>query len=192
VPRLPLLAQWRDERVRAQRAERYVALLMEAPSEPLVSQLATMTDGDTDHAAWEWRYARRALGLIVAERFAQDDRTVSEIAAVLSERQLADPAVAPARRGLVQDQFNERLSAYRGAVANRISSDPLPVRLGFVLLRFERPTVPTAQAAATLGLLLDGMASDLNQALAELYGRPALLEPTGTAAPRKGAPVRVD
>jgi hypothetical protein len=179
-PRLPFLARWREDRVRAQRAERYVDLLMAAPPEAAVTQWSTMTDGDPDHAAWEWRYARRALGLIVAERYAQDDRTVAEIAEVLSERQLADAAVDPTRRTLMQAQFNERLSAYRGAVANRISSDPLSVRLGFVLLRFERPTVPTPQAAARLGLALDAMMADLNQALAEIYGAPEIHAPGQT------------
>ncbi len=147
---------------------------MGEPPSALVERLAQLADGDPDHAAWEWRYARRALGLIVAERDAQDDRTVSEIAAALGERQLADPEVAPDRRELARQQFNERLTAYRGAVANRVSSDPLAVRLGFVMLRFERPSVLTPQAAATLGIALDGLMADLNAALADIYGPPAI------------------
>jgi hypothetical protein len=176
TPRMPLLKRWRADRLRAQQAERYVDLLMAPPPLALVERLAQIADGDFDHAAWEWRYARRALGLIVAERDAQDDRTVSEIAAVLGERQLSDPDVAPDRRDLARQQFNERVTAYRGAVANRVSSDPLAVRLGFVLLRFERPSVLTPQAAATLGIALDELMADLNAALAEIYGPPAIAD----------------
>ncbi len=173
---MSLLQKWRADRLRRQQAERYVELLMAPPPEALVERLAQLGDGDADHAAWEWRYARRALGLIVAERDAQDDRTVSEIAAVLGERQSVDPEVAADRRELARQQLNERVTAYRGAVANRVSSDPLAVRLGFVLLRFERPSVLTPQAAASLGVALDAMMADLNASLAEIYGPPAIAD----------------
>ena len=67
---LPFLRQRREDRARAQRADRYAALLMVPPPDALVDQLADLTDRDPDHARWEWRYARRALGVIVAERVA--------------------------------------------------------------------------------------------------------------------------
>jgi hypothetical protein len=59
-------------------------------------------------------------------------------------------------------------------VANRISADPLSVRLGFVLLRFQPPPVPTPQAAATLGLALEAVVDELNEQLAGIYGPPKL------------------
>ena len=170
----PFLRQWREDRARAQRADRYAALLMVPPPDALVDQLADLTDRDPDHARWEWRYARRALGVIVAERDAQDDRTASEIVAAFGERQALDPDVAPDRRAISLRQFNERLAAYRGAVANRISADPLSVRLGFVLLRFQPPPVPTPQAAATLGLALEAVVDELNEQLAGIYGPPTI------------------
>jgi YD repeat-containing protein len=174
---LPFLRQWREDRARAERAERYATVLMAPPPEALVAQLASLTDGDVDHAGWEWRYARRALGLIVAERDAQDDRTASEIVSAFSNRQAVDPDVAPERRAMSLRQFNDRLAAYRGAVANRISADPLSVRLGFVLLRFQPPATPTPQAAATLGLALADVVEELNTQLSAIYGPPVLLEP---------------
>jgi hypothetical protein len=112
--------------------------------------------------------------LIVAERDAQDDRTASEIVAAFGDRQALDPDVAPDRRAISLRQFNERLAAYRGAVANRISADPLSVRLGFVLLRFQPPPEPTPQAAATLGLALEAVVDELNEQLAGIYGPPKL------------------
>lgn len=171
---LTFLRTWRAARVRTQRAERFADTLMVAPPRALVSQLADLTDGDVDHAAWEWRYARRALGIIVAERDAQDDRTASEIVAAFSARQALDADVAADRRAIALRQFNDRLAAYRGAVANRVSADPLSVRLGFVLLRFQPPATPTPAAAAALGLALEALMAELNGALAAIYGPPVL------------------
>ncbi len=183
---LPFLRQWREERARLQRADRYAEVLMAPPPEALVAQLAELTDGDRDHAAWEWRYARRALGIIVAERDAQDDRTASEIVAAFGDRQALDPDVAPERRAMSLRQFNERLAAYRGAVANRVSADPLSVRLGFVLLRFHPPQAPSAHAAATLGLALEAVVVELNAALRGIYGPPKMEEDERARVAREG------
>lgn len=174
TPGLPLLRHWRLARERRHGAERFAELLMTPPPPALVAHLAALTDGDEDHAGWEWRYARRALGLLVAEQDAQDDRTVSEIAAALGERQEADPDVAVARRALARTQFNERLAAYRGAVHNRVSADPLAVRLGFVLLRFARPSAPMAPSAATLGVALAALMDELEAGLSAIYGPPVI------------------
>jgi hypothetical protein len=173
-PGLPLLRHWRLARERQLSAERYAELLMAPPPEALVAHLASVTDGDEDHAAWEWRYARRALGVLVAEQDAQDDRTVRDIAAALGERLEADPDVAEARRALARAQFNERLAAYRGAVQNRVSADPLAVRLGFVLLRYARPSAPLAPAAATLGVALAALMDELEAGLTAIYGPPVI------------------
>ena len=93
------------------------------------------TAGDQDHARWELRYARRALGLLVAQRDALDDRTASLVARALTDAMAADPAVAVSAAGLVERQFNDRLTAYRDALQQRSPEEP-GARLGRVLLVF--------------------------------------------------------
>ena len=78
------------------------------------------TRGDVDHARWELRYARRALGLIAAQRDALDDRTASVVARELAEafaqrsehrrRHDARPPSGSSTRGS---------SAYRDGLASR-------------------------------------------------------------------------
>ena len=77
--------RWRDDRDLQRKADTYVASLMREPAEADVEWLArTATRGDADHARWELRYARRALGLIVAQRDALDDKTGSDVARTLA------------------------------------------------------------------------------------------------------------
>ena len=75
---MPLFARWRAERDLQRKAESFVAVLFREPGAADVQWLAeAATRGDADHALWELRYARRALGLIAAQRDALDDRTAS-------------------------------------------------------------------------------------------------------------------
>src|SRR5262245_1967900 len=75
---MPLFARGRAERELQRKAEAFVAVLFREPDPADVQWLAeAATRGDTDHALWELRYARRALGLIAAQRDALDDRTAS-------------------------------------------------------------------------------------------------------------------
>ncbi len=82
---LPFLRAWREERLLRQRAAAYVRTLSGEPEAADVDGLARdVTRGDVDHARWELRYARRALGLLVAGRDALDDRTASVVARELA------------------------------------------------------------------------------------------------------------
>src|SRR6185437_12094853 len=73
---VPLFARWRAERDLERRATTFVQTLFVEPGSADVEWLARVaTRGDLDHARWELRYARRALGLIAAQRDARDDRT---------------------------------------------------------------------------------------------------------------------
>ena len=70
------LKEWTLDREQRRRATTYVSALFAEPSEADVEWLSLHgTDCDTDHARWELRYARRALGLLGAQRDALDDRT---------------------------------------------------------------------------------------------------------------------
>src|SRR5947199_9634982 len=115
---MPLFARWRAERDLARKAAAYVAAIFRDPDPTDVEWLATTaTRGDTDHAQWELRYARRALGLIAAQRDALDDRTASIVARELSEAVSRDSRIAAGMTETAERQFNARLSAYRTGLA---------------------------------------------------------------------------
>jgi hypothetical protein len=158
-------------------AASYVRVLWEEPADTDVRWLAeTATAGDLDHARWELRYARRALGLLVAQRDALDDLTGSLVARALQESLASDPAVAVGASALAGRQFNERLAAYRDALQQRSRESP-GIRLGRVLLVFAG-SVRAARGAglAPAGELLARYLEEANAALRQAFGAPDLPE----------------
>src|SRR5205085_3770546 len=110
---------------------------MREPSDADVEWLArSATKGDADHARWELRYARRALGLIVAQRDALDDQTGSAVARQLSDALARDNNVDAAKLEVADRQFNARISAYRDGLDSKASGVPVVVRLGQTLFAF--------------------------------------------------------
>src|SRR6478609_4419409 len=92
---MPVFARWRAERELQRKAATYVAALFHEPAPADVEWLtANATRGDVDHAQWELRYARRALGLIAAQRDALNDRTASVVAREISEAFARDQHIA--------------------------------------------------------------------------------------------------
>jgi hypothetical protein len=133
---MTLFTRWRAEREFQRRAERFVERLLAEPSDDDVRWLAqAATHGDTDHARWELRYAKRSLGLITAERDALDDRTGSVVARALADATSRDPQVATEMHEIAERQFNARLSAYRDALTARAGS-ATGARLGQTLFAF--------------------------------------------------------
>ena len=132
------------------------------------------TDCDTDHARWELRYARRALGLIAAQRDALDDRTASLVATELARSLANDPAIAPGKIRMAERQLNARLSAYGDALGNR-EGEGSGWHLGRTLLEFAghrdavRPNV-----VATAGDLLARYLGEANAALRKSFGAATL------------------
>lgn len=105
------------------------------PDEDDVRWLATITgDGDMDRARWELRYARRAFALLVAERDALDDRTGSLVAREMRQALQMDRSVAAGMVKVAERQFNQRLTSFRGALADRSAADSPDVRVARVLL----------------------------------------------------------
>src|SRR5689334_25400440 len=109
-----LFRSFRDDRALLKRSAAYAAVLMQEPSPHDVDWLAgNATRGDVDHARWELRYARRALGLIAAQLDALDDRTASIVAHEIAEAFDRDRNIAAGMLETAERQFNARLSAYR-------------------------------------------------------------------------------
>lgn len=175
---MPFLDRWRAERQVRARAAAYAAALSHDPDPELTDWLAnTATGGDTDHARWELRYARRALGLLAAERDALDDRTASLVASALSVEFRKDPAIAKDRIELAERQFNQRLSAYGTAVRERQPGSSTSERVAREMLRFaggEQPWEPAT--VAHLAEAVAGFLTRTNEELRRVFGQAALPE----------------
>ncbi len=160
-----------------QKAAAYARAIWADPAEPDVEWLASAaTAGDMDHARWELRYARRALGLLAAQRDAMDDRTGSLVARAVTEAMAMDPAVAVSAAALAERQFNDRLTAYRDALQQR-SRESVGTRLGRVLLVFAG-SVRAARGAGLqpAGELLGRYLDEANAALRQAFGAVELPE----------------
>lgn len=185
---LPFTSEWRTERDRQRRARSVVAALRREPHEADVAWLAdAAADGDADHARWELRYARAALGLLVAQRDALDDRTAAEISAALLAAQAEDPGVALDRRELAEMQFNERLTAYREAMQLRGGTVSASDRVGRCLLAFASDGARTAGTPLAYAIeLLERYAEEAGEVLRETYGEARLPEDVKPSVLRPG------
>lgn len=185
MPLGSLFGSSRANSARHARARHYVQTLMVEPPDDAVEALAVVGDGDRDHARWELRYARRTLGLLVAARDALDDRTASDVAAALEDAHRNDPNIAAGRIAVADRQFNERLAAYREAMAERGAELSTSERLGYVLLTFARATDRGGQHLSQAARVVGEMLGDCNASLREAYGEAQLPE---TVKPSEIAP----
>lgn len=116
-------------------AQAYIAVASSEPDEADVAWLASILgDGDIDRARWEFRYARRAFALLVAERDALDDRTGSLVAREMRQALQMDRSVAAGMVGVAERQLNQRLAYFRTAFSERSSTESTDVRLARVFL----------------------------------------------------------
>jgi hypothetical protein len=185
---MPLFARWRAERDLRRRSVAYVASLLEEPSDPDARWLAdAATRGDLDHARWELRYARRAVGLIVAQRDALDDRTGSSVGRALAEAFERDPNIATDRLAVARHQFNSRLGAYRDILTSRPpatrTAGPRPpggetqLRLGRILLAFAGgPVGPNTREVPRAGEIVTSYIDAAHEALRNAFGVASLPE----------------
>jgi len=159
-------------RRRRRRADAVVSRLFREPGEADVLWLAdAATGGDADHARWELRYARRALGLIAAQRDALDDQTASDVAAAIASAFAIDPHVAPGNRELAERQFNDRVSTYRDALQTRGGPISPSDTLGRMLLAFASDSARTAGSPLPRAIqLMEGYLAEAGEALRAAYG----------------------
>jgi hypothetical protein len=173
---MPLFKKWRAARQLQRKADQYVGALVVEPTSADVAWLAgAATRGDEDHARWELRYARRAIGLLVAQRDALDDRTGSLVARALSDAFERDQRIDRDRRELAERQFNARLSAYRDALAARVADSA--IRLGQTLLAFAGGSFREIDANVRRGgAVLVDYEKEANETLRHVFGTAALPE----------------
>jgi hypothetical protein len=184
-----MLGRWKAERLRQRRAAEYVALLMHEPDEADAAWLSDVaTRGDLDHARWELRYLRRALGQVVAERHALDDVTGSEVARQLDAAAARDPNIARDLLELAERQYNARLSAYRDGLDAR-GGAPTTVRLGQTLLAFAGGAFRQRdEVVHRAGALADAEVDRAASALRDAFGVAQLPDdlPPSALAAREG------
>ncbi len=154
----------------------YVAHLVGDPPDADVVWLANiMLSKDEDHARWELRYARRAVGLLVADRDALDDRTPSLVADALEAALERDPNVASDKVDVALAQFNTRLSAYREAFRARNPKEAVGPRMARELLSFSTAIPKNRdQAIAEASALLHRLMVDAAEALRRAFGEAHL------------------
>ncbi len=175
--------RWRDERAARDRAAAYVAGLLSEPSEDDVAWLATeSTAGDADHARWEWRYARRALGMLAAQRDALDDRTASAVSAALSRALRHNTQIAPERREVAARQFNVRLAAYGEALLAKGGPEGTSDRLGRVLLGFAGNPHPSPAQLSAAGARVTAHLLEASDRLRAAFGAASLPDDVAPSA----------
>ena len=180
--------EWRAEREWRRQAASVLRELAREPAAEDVEWLARHgTGGDADHARWELRYARRALGLLSARRDALDDRTPSFIARGITKAFASDPHIASDRREIAERQFNGRLRAYADAL-ERHAGPPEPgrARLGRVLLAFAGRADPEEREVSRAGDLLATYLLEASDALRRAFGAASLPEDVPPSALRAG------
>lgn len=168
------------------RAATFVSALMTEPEPAAVDMLADLGDGDADHARWELRYLRRALGLLIAGRDALDDRTASLVGQALARAVEHDPSAAPAMRTVSANHFNARLRIYRDLVGQRGAARTPVSRIAEALVGFSGGRPGTERA----GRATSWVAAELdrcNEALRQEFGTAELPEdvaPSAIVTPR--------
>lgn len=170
-----LFDEWRSERRFKRGLSAYISGLMAEPDAEDVAWIAeAVCAGDVDRAAWELRYARRALGLVVAQRDALDDRTGSLVARELASAVQADRNVAPAMLRVAERQFNDRLTTYREVLTSRTPAEGTGVRLGRALLLMAGTVRAGDDMIARAGDIMARYVGEANEELRKAFGAPSL------------------
>lgn len=174
-----MLAEWRASRERRRRAARYLDALLVPPDAADVEWLASK-GSSRELAVRELEFARRAVGLIVAERDALDDRTASDVA-----HQLAGVVAREAReRPELGRAWAERWRTYTATLAVRGDGEAPAARLARVLLGSIGVTRPTTEEMVRATQILLGVRTRANEALRAVFGVASLPEDVRPSALR--------
>jgi hypothetical protein len=166
------MTKWTTQQVEREwerRASSFVSTLMTEPEPDAVERLAAIGDRDPDHARWELRYLRRAVGLLIAGRDSLDDRTASMVGQALARAVETDPSSAPGMRTVSAAQFNARLRLYRDLMGQRGASRTPVGKLGEALMGFAGGRPGNDQGGWTTGWVAAELDRS-NEALRQEFG----------------------
>ena len=163
--------RWRDEHALERRATAVARAALAEPDDSDVRWLAERgAHGDEDHARWEWRYARRAFAVLVAQRDALDDRTGSAVASAVGSALARDPMIDASKRKVAARQFNDRLAGYAEILRDRDPSTPTSERLARALFGFAGTSDPSPADILRGATALSSMLTDMHATLALHFG----------------------
>jgi hypothetical protein len=174
-----LIGEWRAARERRRLAEAYLRRVLTPIGASEIDWLAGLT-GDRVVAERELTFAKRAIGLIVAERDALDDRTAADVVHALAPR-INDEARGSANLGR---QWLERRRAYTQALVTRGQPQAPATRLARVLLVGAGVAEPTAEALAEATAVVQAERARANEALRAVFGEASLPEDVRPSALR--------
>ena len=181
---MSVFGEWRAARERRQRASSYLATLLPEASSADVDWLSMVSASDSSVARRELSFARRAIGLLVAERDALDDRTASDVA-----HELADVIRAEARRQPDAGRiWAERWRAYSAAITTRGGAESPAARIARVLLAGAGLESPNQEQLLRATQWVLSARSHANEALRSAFGVATLPEDIKPSAIRP--PVR--
>ena len=174
-----LLAEWKASRDRRRRSASYLEALLHAPDPADVSWMSEIC-GHAELARRELVFARRAVGLIVAERDALDDRTASDVAhqlvAIVDREARDSPEMGRA--------WAQRWRAYTAALAVRGEAEAPAARLARVLLAGAEVHAPSTEALVRATQFVVATRTKANEALGAVFGVASLPEDVRPSAMR--------
>ena len=178
---MSFLTEWRVARERRRRAAVYLGAMTQHVAPADIEWLSRIVEGRNERLATrELEFARRAIGLIVAERDALDDRTASDVA-----HQLATIISSESRRDSVAGRaWSERWRAYTGALAARGSLESPAARMARVMLAGTGVEAPTHEQLVRGTQHMLAVRSAANEALRTAYGSASLPEDIRPSAVR--------
>lgn len=175
-----LIAEWRAARERRRLAEAYLRRVL-TPTDPAdLDWLAGLT-GDRVVAQRELGFVKRAMGLIVAERDALDDRTAADVVHALAPK-VNEEARVSADLGRL---WLERRRAFSQALAVRGQPEAPAVRLARVLLTGAGiASAATDDVLARATTIVQVERARANEALRAVFGEASLPEDVRPSALR--------
>lgn len=164
-----LWAEWRAQRERSRRVSTYLGRLLRSPEHADIAWLASIGVPEAV-AVRELTFAKRAIGLVVAERDALDDRTASDVA-----HQLA-PVISREARAAVDmgREWSERWRAYTACLAVRGNVESPATRLARVLLAGAGMVEPSPEQLVRATQFVHETRSAANLALRDVFGVASL------------------
>ncbi|QJR34811.1 hypothetical protein [Gemmatimonas groenlandica] len=166
-----LWTEWRAQRERSRRASAYLGQLLRSPEHTDIAWLASLGVSEAV-ALRELTFAKRAIGLVVAERDALDDRTASDVA-----HQLA-PVISREARATVGlgREWGERWRAYTAALAVRGNVESPATRLARVLLGGAGIHDPSTEQLVRATQFVNETRGAANVVLRDVFGVASLPE----------------
>ena len=166
---MSLWTEWREQRKRSRRASTYLGRVLRAPDADTVHWLASI-GVPVPLAVQEITFAVRAIGVIVAERDALDDRTASDVVQQLALVIRREPSGDEDRRHL----WAERWRAYSASLAVRGSEESPTTRVARVFLAAAGVVAPSGEQLLRATHFIAHTRSAANDALRDVFGAAAL------------------